>query len=222
METKQDIKHYNYDLLVDFVDGILGRDAKRKIKLHLEQCTEWSQIVLGIRHYYQTQGDNREKFDNYMATSEAQILETIFAPQPEKAGILASIDKALNPERLLNYTMEQLKEFFKPVEHYERMIMSVARSTNIQPIKPVSGQQFDQSITFRLKQPAEENRVKVQIEDNRENKMLIAIFPPNTTDMVVDLDKDKFHPGRYYWKIKSRDGLAIGMFFVQKEMEPND
>lgn len=59
-------EHYSFELLNDYTDGILDKNKAAAVKKHLRQCESCRNIVAGIQHYYDSHGDDRTEWENYL------------------------------------------------------------------------------------------------------------------------------------------------------------
>ena len=65
------------EVLIDYVDGILDAKSREKVENYIEKSSEGSEIVDGIRWYYQTYGQDRENLENYLLESKQGILDAL-------------------------------------------------------------------------------------------------------------------------------------------------
>ena len=74
-------------------------------------------------------------------------------------------------------------------------------------------------LRFELEEPIAQKLV-LKIEDNDENIIVQdEIKPGNRVFEILIADK-KWHPGRYYWRLKADDQFVMGMFFIGKNLNP--
>ena len=123
--------------------------------------------------------------------------------------VLKAVDEAFHLD---------LDALFAEVPHYESLILVETRSGSAAIKLPEN--QIDCSdgkITFELGN-ASVTPLKLTIENNQEDILLQLIIPPHITSFSLDLPKQQFKPGRYYWKLKGLDCNVIRSFFVDKNL----
>lgn len=121
--------------------------------------------------------------------------------------ILKAVDEAFHLD---------LDELFAEVPYYEALILEETRSGGAAIKLPDN--EIDCSdgiITFELGH-ASVTPLKLTIENNQEDILLQLIIPPHITSFSLDLPKEQFKPGRYYWKLKGVECNVIRSFFIGK------
>ena len=114
----------------------------------------------------------------------------------------------------------KLTEFFQPLPHYEAQLATVTRSNGLTIIEPKNGVDIKVKIHFELDQELDSS-VKIKIEDNKENLVYETLVSPDARQFDLDLSEIIQHPGRYYWKLKYNNGIALGMFYIGKDLDPS-
>lgn len=59
-------EHISTELLIDYVDGILGSDARKKVEDAIRSDENTAGVVAGIRAYYDKHGQNRESLEKWL------------------------------------------------------------------------------------------------------------------------------------------------------------
>lgn len=67
----------SFEVLIDYVDGILDAKSREKVESYIEKSSECSEIVDGIIWYYQTYGRDRENLENYLLETKKGILDVL-------------------------------------------------------------------------------------------------------------------------------------------------
>lgn len=159
-------------------------------------------------------------FQNFKETLQG-VEETYHASDNQTV-----LDKSQKQDTTLNkgvYTLEELLAFFRPVNHYEKAISEaelagVVRANELGIVTPENGADCSENIVFQLKSPVTES-IKIIIENSEEDIVKRGELQAGKTQL--NIDTSDLRPGRYYWKIKSRQhGTTLGMFFVQKNWMP--
>ncbi|MEX0313839.1 MAG: zf-HC2 domain-containing protein, partial [Allomuricauda sp.] len=65
----------DFEMLIDYVDGILDSESRKKIEEHIKNSPESSEIVDNIKWYYETYGHDREKLESYLLETKKGILD---------------------------------------------------------------------------------------------------------------------------------------------------
>ena len=112
------------------------------------------------------------------------------------------------------YSLEELLEGFRVIPAYEKMITTALRSSQIEVLQP-SNRVFCKThqLTFVLSK-AVSIATSIRIENNQMNDLVNVVFPKGQTTLTVDLPKDLFSPGLYYWKLWNEKDLVMGSFLV--------
>ena len=193
--------------------GQLDKDEELAEALFLQEQIKTELTNTGFQQFRETLTAVEETV--YTSVDESALLETAEdeiidenAPHPEGAGV---------------YTLDDLLEMFQPVKHYEKAIAEaefagVVRAGGMDVITPENGSDCSDNITFELINAVEEP-IKIVVENSEEDVVIREKMQPGETKLTIDTSQ--LPPGRYYWKLKSKEyGTMLGMFFVQKGLMP--
>lgn len=112
-----------------------------------------------------------------------------------------------------------LDDLFAPIAYYETLVIAEARAGNLRVLHPDNGTDYQQGLVFSLEEPSEEP-LKITIENNKEDVVLIRKIDGGITNFTINLPEELLKTGRYYWKLKSEDAWIIRTFFVNKHLMP--
>ncbi|MEZ4887998.1 MAG: hypothetical protein R3E32_24935 [Chitinophagales bacterium] len=120
------------------------------------------------------------------------------------------------------YTLDDLLLMFQPVSIYEKRIANELVGTRsiggLKVVKPENEVDCLGQLTFELESPVDDV-LKLTIENNEEDEVLQQNISANTLTFTIDLKE--LRPGRYYWKLRSKQhGMILRSFFVQKHLMP--
>ena len=72
---------WNYELLADYVDGLVDQATHSKIDTALKDSEEAAMIVSGIRFYYRQHGEDREGLEEYLDELAEQFGQRVIKPE---------------------------------------------------------------------------------------------------------------------------------------------
>ncbi len=180
-------------------EGLLQKDAQLAAEVQFHQKFTNSMNNVGD-----------ELFLNNLQHLEQQI-------QRERAGnpLKKLTDRALKKGgELLN----QLADAFLPVPQYENLLAARSRSQSLEVISPENEWNCQNGILqFELKK-GNKHPLQLSIEGNRQNILNEQTIAAKTTRFEVDILH--LEVGRYYWKLKTSKQLAMGSFFIRKDLMP--
>lgn len=122
----------------------------------------------------------------------------------------------------LQYSLEQLKQWFAPLPLYEKRVTVALRSVDSSVLlQPKSGINCpNRQLTFEWHRPKEGfEELDLILENNRREILLEESLEVNDGTYTALLSKEEFPPGRYYWKfcVEEEDPI-MGVFFVDKNL----
>lgn len=65
--------HENYELLADYVDGLLDERARAALEVKLRTSEEARAVVAGIRYFYASEGTDRAALEQYLDAQQARM-----------------------------------------------------------------------------------------------------------------------------------------------------
>lgn len=71
MEQKN--QHLPFDLLADYVEGLLDPERAREIQARVEKDEYYRHVVEGIKHYFATYGEDREGLEKYLQDFQQRL-----------------------------------------------------------------------------------------------------------------------------------------------------
>ena len=153
---------------------------------------------------------------------EQQDLKSFFGGlKPQLLANLKADDSKTLGEKL-QYSLEQLKQWFAPLPLYERRIAVALRSESAAILlQPQSGMNCaDRQLTFRWVLPkGGMEELDLILENNRREVLLEESLEIAAETYTILLSQEQFPPGRYYWKFCMDDEDPImGVFFVEKHL----
>lgn len=118
------------------------------------------------------------------------------------------------------YTLEELLDFFTPIEEYEKPIAAITRAGESELLHPQNHINCVDSLYFEWKTPLLKPILLI-IENNEYDVLIRREIPSQTISFSVHLSPEKgFKAGRYYWKTASQRHQvdAVGVFFIGKDL----
>lgn len=128
-----------------------------------------------------------------------------------------------------SYTLEEILQVFAPIEELEKAANTRSSATippkNLQfiAVLPENGIDCSDLLSFDLGEVVNSD-LQCSIYNNKREKVLSKEIPANSVSFDVELS---LPIGRYYWQltpinreVRQQLGLAVGMFFVHKELMP--
>lgn len=89
-------EHIDYELLADYVDGIIGSKARTRISEHVNGCERCQKIVEGIEFYYQQHGDDRDGLEAYLDDLAVRLSKKkISKPKADSQGSIRFLWKTI-------------------------------------------------------------------------------------------------------------------------------
>lgn len=70
----QDQSTIPFELLLDYVEGLLDPAAEERIKQFLDKDEDYRTVVEGIRYYYQNQGASRSELETYLSDFQQRLV----------------------------------------------------------------------------------------------------------------------------------------------------
>lgn len=70
----QDQSTISFELLLDYVEGLLHPATEEKVKQFLEEDEDYRTVVEGIQYYYQSQGASRSELEAYLADFQRRLV----------------------------------------------------------------------------------------------------------------------------------------------------
>ena len=205
-----------YNQILKYIfKGVSAKDEK-KIEAFLDDNQYYAELVEGLMDYCLDNNLNCEQLEIAVGEVKMEVLAEVedLATAPSKiASFLNKISE------YVDYSIEQLKEFFEPVPHYDSLIAGTSRADSFVLSVPENGKDVRGILNFELSKPID-CKVTVKIEDSREEVMCERTFPPFTKHFQVSLNESQMHPGVYYWKLRINEDMKIGTFYVRKELNP--
>ncbi len=123
----------------------------------------------------------------------------------------------------IQYSLQQLKEWFMPLPLYEKRIVGVSRGSESILIAPEKNMDCSNRVLefkWNVRKGGFEE-IDLILENNRGEVLLEESLDVHADSYVAILPKEQFLPGRYYWKFcVEEDAPVMGVFFVQKELMP--
>ncbi len=211
--------------ILDYVFKKMSGKEEAAMERFLDRHQDYALAVDGLLSLCVQQQLDRKTLEQVLKKSRANFLQRL-APEDVKDKAASRVKKARQSiaaelKQTLDYTLEQLREFFSPLPHYEMQLAAVTRSNGLTVLEPKNGIDMSVKLNFVLEKTVK-TPVTIKVEDNHEELVYETIIPPKTKKFALDLSKVIPHPGRYYWKLKYGDGVAIGMFYVGKDLNPLD
>ncbi len=117
-----------------------------------------------------------------------------------------------------------LSDLFAPVAYYDALILAEARAGSLEIECPDNGTNVEGELCFKVKNAAEGD-LKLTIENNKEDVLIKTVFKASgaaTEEYILKLPAEDFGSGRYYWKMRSSEGMVIREFFVNKDLMPKN
>ncbi|MGB0932137.1 MAG: hypothetical protein ACPGVB_15245 [Chitinophagales bacterium] len=156
---------------------------------------------------------------------QQQDLKSFFSDLKPQLLQQLSIDTSKSLGEKLQYSLEQLKQWFAPLSLYEKRITVALRSVSSSVLlQPKSGVNCpNRQLTFEWSRPKEGfEELDLILENNRREVLLEKSLDLDASSYNVMLSPDKFPPGRYYWKFcVDDDEPLMGVFFVEKNLMPS-
>lgn len=144
-------------------------------------------------------------------------------------GLQSKLERALNQktasplEEMVQYSIEQLKQWFMPLPLYERRIVGVARGGSdllIAPEKNTDCSNRQLEFVWKAKRGGFEE-IDLIVENNRRKVLLEEALDVDAHSATIAFPKETFPPGRYYWKFCIDDEEPImGVFFIERGLMP--
>jgi len=211
--------------ILDYIFKKMTGKEESAMERFLDRHQDYALAVDGLLSLCVQQQLNRKALEQVLKKSRANFLQQL-TPESPKEKAVSRVKKAgqsiaAELKQTLDYTLEQLREFFSPLPHYEMQLAAVTRSNGLTVLEPKNGIDVSVKLNFVLEKTVK-SPVTVKVEDNREQLVYETIIAPKTKKFELDLSSVIPHPGRYYWKLKYADGVAIGMFYVDKDLNPLD
>lgn len=69
--------HINFELLLDYADGILEPSQMDQIEEHIKNCELCVEVLEGARSYYEIYGKDREGLENYLKETKRDVLAAV-------------------------------------------------------------------------------------------------------------------------------------------------
>jgi len=164
---------FNTELILDYLDGILLSDTHQMITKEMQSSDSFKTFVEGVKITYQEAGKDRAVMQKNLDKEKAVSLNKLRALFSKKANpVQAAID----------YTTEQLIQFFTPYRRYD-MLLNVRADSFLSQPQQDSDATNNLLIVFRK---ATLIPVKCTIIDNENNKLPTVTLPVNTTQHDID------------------------------------
>ncbi len=202
------------ELIERQIDGILTAKEQQLYGQLLREDENFAQEVNFHKKFMNSMnrlGD--ELFLSNLQNLEQQ-LQTERTAKNNSANSLKNLtDKVLQKG---NELLDQLAAAFLPIPQYETILASISRSDSIEVIESKNGLDCKEGLLqFELKKRIDQN-FQFSIEDNRQTILIEQTIPTHTQEFEVDIKDLK--AGRYYWKLKAAEDLAMGSFFIRKDL----
>lgn len=182
---------FDTELILDYLDGILMSDLRRKIKRELESSVDFNTFVEGVEMKYNKAERNRKKMADLMEQEKNASLSKFRNLLPTKP----------NPiQAKLRYTAEQLKQFFIPLPRYELMLTT--RSGSL-----LSSPKLDADITEKLSitfQKTTSFPTQVTIINNENTQVISNTIPSKSNHYTIPTNQ--LRPGIYYLNLNNSEG----------------
>ena len=120
-------------------------------------------------------------------------------------------------------SITDLQPHFSPVEEYESNLEGITRGVEVSVIAPKPYVNCIDSLQFEL-EFSQPHALLLLIENNDYDELTRAEVPARMSIFEISLsDPEKFHPGRYYWKLIDfqQQLVAMGVFFIGKGLMIN-
>ena len=211
--------------ILDYIFKKMSGKEEAAMERFLDRHQDYALAIDGLLSLCVQQQLDRKALEQILKKSRANFLQRL-APESAKEKAASRVKKAgqsiaAELKQTLDYTLEQLCEFFSPLPHYEMQLAAVTRSNRLTVLEPKNGIEVSMKLKFALEKTVK-TPVTVKVEDNREQLVYETIIAPKSKKFELDLSSFIPHPGRYYWKLKHGDDVAIGMFYVGKDLNPLD
>jgi len=204
---ESDTTNYNLfdtELILDYLDGILLKEITEKIRQEAQVSEEFKIFVEGVHLNYREADFDREK----MTVNQDR----------EKQESLSQF-QALLPPKKPNYTSEQLKRWFEPLQALENLIQGgqqtqlAFRNQALTLKKPENRQDIigNLYLIFQEKTPIP---LHLSIIDNQHHQVCDTTIPSNTKNWEVNTKS--FHPGIYYLELQADNIAHVVCFYIQK------
>ncbi len=201
-------KHNLFDteLILDYLDGILLSDAHQVIDTEMQSSESFKTFVEGVKTTYQEAGNDRAVMQANLDKEKAISLNRLRDIFPKKT----------NPiQQAIEYTTEQLIQFFTPYRRYD-MLLNVRTDSFLS--QPQQEADATNNLLIEFRNPTS-SPVKCTIIDNENNKLPTVILPANTVQHNIDISQ--LRPGVYYLNIDGEDGeKSLIRFYIQKVLKP--
>ncbi len=77
-DISSDTNHFSFELLNDYVDGILDRPSFEQISTHLDECQECAETVSNIWNYYDHhEGKDRARINKYLEATKTNVFSAL-------------------------------------------------------------------------------------------------------------------------------------------------
>ena len=196
---------YDSELVVEFLQGLLPGDLHLKIQEQIKASEIFRSYVEGVQINFEASGKNVEKM-------KANIAE-------KKARTWSKLQKKSTPKATLNeklsYTLEQLKDFFRPNPQLELALQPTRTGGTSNKIDIDNTAELLRLILSKKNTQV----IDFEIFDNKIQVLQKHEIPVNSENFI--LSTKSIHPGIYYAKLKSK-GIPPYMirFYIRKDLKP--
>ncbi len=202
--------------IADFLTNRLSPQEAEAVRLQIANNPEWAEEAAFLQEVLFSAIEVKKKqLREHFAVVEAKL------KKQQAKSLSASIDKMkTSVQKQLDYSIEQLKELFAPVPHYQPLLAMPTRAGGIEVLVPENGVDCtDEGLYFELSETSKE-LLELSIENNQCDEVYTLEIEPNTFQFTVPFVAKEHPPGRYYWKLMVEDEMVISEFFVGKDMKP--
>ncbi|MEZ4886780.1 MAG: hypothetical protein R3E32_18775 [Chitinophagales bacterium] len=200
--------------IADFITHRLSPEEAAMVELRIAEDAEWKEEEAFQREVLFTAIEVKKmQLRKQFAGIEAKL-------QKKYANNLStSIDKIKTSiKEHVEYSVEQLKELFAPVPHYQPLLAMPTRAGSLEVMIPQNGIDCtDEGLQFELTEASDET-LELSIENNQCEEVYTQEILPNTFQFIVPFAAKDYPPGRYYWKLMVEDEMIISEFFVGKDL----
>ncbi len=216
------INDKDFNLIHDFLFGKLTTTEAQKFRTRLEQDK-----LLQTAY-------NEEKMMKDIADKLQQkriVNKTLQA--------INKIKQQKNAAKKNTYTLNELLNFFKPIDQYESYMYNdealVVKSAqgqsnklNIEVTSPLNNADINgNNLQFTLKGTVD-FEISLVIKNSKDEDVATLIIPPDTSEIILNLPSENLTtPGRYYWRMKPVNqkiarqyNALIKVFFIRKNLMP--
>lgn len=203
--TNTDDNFYDSELITQFIRGLLPADLHLKIQRQIEASEVFRTYVEGVRINFEESGKNFEKMEADIATKKAQAW--------------SKLQEKLKPETTfsekLAYTLEQLKDFFRPNPQLE-FALQPTRTATLQA--QVTVDDVTQILMLNLDKKNTQT-IDFEVFNNKIQSILKQEIPVDSENFT--LATTSIQPGIYYAKLKAKNTDAYMVrFYIREDLKP--